>query len=431
MFVGRETELKFLNNYYTKEGSQILVVYGQRGVGKSALLKHFAEGKKSAFYTARACSAREQLYQWGNELREQGKDVSGYPSYEELFGHVFEKESTEKQILVVEEFHHIIKSDDAFLTELIRLLEFRRLARPVMVILCTSASGWVENSMITKIGGRAAALGGLLKVREFKFSEMRRLFPGYSMEDAMRIYAALGGIPGLWSSFDETLSAKENIIQNILRKDSRLYEEMSVYIAEELREPAVYYTILAAMARDCSKLNDIYRHTGFSRAKISVYLKNLMELELVEKMFAGTYRIANTYVRFYFRFLFPHKSMLNALNPREYYGKYIEAQYGAFAEEAYRQICKEVLMREYGFAEEWCWKTGMIYLTAVNSAGKVCVAACSYAKEYTEEDLDLLLLSMKKAKIHADSILLFGECQCTNAVLDRLQKDGIVFRSVQ
>ena len=44
----------------------------------------------------------------------------------------------------------------------------------------------------------------------------------------------------------------------------------------------------------------MYAHTGFSRAKISVYLKNLMELELVEKVLPGTYEICNAFVRFYF-----------------------------------------------------------------------------------------------------------------------------------
>lgn len=52
----------------------------------------------------------------------------------------------------------------------------------------------------------------------------------------------------------------------------------------------------------------MYAHTGFSRAKISVYLKNLMELELVEKVLPGTYEICNAFVRFYFCFLFPHQT---------------------------------------------------------------------------------------------------------------------------
>jgi len=431
MFIGREAELKFLNNYYAKEGSQILVVYGQRGVGKSALLQYFGKDKKCSFYTARACSAREQLYQWGSELREQGRDVARFPAYGELFEHVFEQEQTEKQILVVEEFHHIIKSDEAFLTELILMLEIRRLARPVMVILCTSASGWVENSMLTKIGNRATAISGLLKVREFKFEEMCRLFPGYKMEDAVRIYAALGGVPGLWSSFDDKLSAKDNMIQNILRKDCRLYEEMAVYIAEELREPAVYYTILSAMARDCSKLNDIYRHTGFSRAKISVYLKNLMELELVEKMFSGTYRIANSYVRFYFRFLFPHKSMLNSITPQEYYDKYVDKQYADYVEESYRQICREILAREAVITEEWCWKSGNVYLMSKSQEGLVTVGACSYAKEFTSEDYDWLLFCMKNAKVRADRIVLFGEAGCVDSLSRRIQQDGTILRSIQ
>ena len=326
MLVGREAELKFLNQYYAREGSQILVVYGQRGVGKSTLLRHFAEGRRSTFYTARACSAREQRYQWGLELAEAGKELSLYPDYQELFANVFSEEASEKQILVVEEFHQIIKSDDCFLTELIQLLNSRsgQADRAVMVILCTSASGWVENNMIARIGSKAVALSGLLKVRELKQEELRRIFTGYSPEDFACIYDVLGGVPGFWSCFDERLTAKENIIQNVLRKESRLYEELSIYIAQELREPAVYYTILSAMARDCNKLNDIYKHTGFSRAKISVYLKNLMELELVEKIASGTYQIASAYVKFYFRFVFPHKSMLNMLMPEEYYARYIE-----------------------------------------------------------------------------------------------------------
>ena len=36
---GRDGELRFLKQYYEREGSQILVVYGQRGVGKTALLR--------------------------------------------------------------------------------------------------------------------------------------------------------------------------------------------------------------------------------------------------------------------------------------------------------------------------------------------------------------------------------------------------------
>ena len=56
------------------------------------------------------------------------------------------------------------------------------------------------------------------------------------------------------------------------------------YISIELRELSVYNTILAALASGNNKLNDLFLKTGFSRAKISVYMKNLMAFDVVEKV---------------------------------------------------------------------------------------------------------------------------------------------------
>lgn len=64
MLTGREQETAFLENHYKRAGSQILVVYGQRGVGKTALLTAFTEKKATLRYTAGNCSAREQQYPW-------------------------------------------------------------------------------------------------------------------------------------------------------------------------------------------------------------------------------------------------------------------------------------------------------------------------------------------------------------------------------
>ncbi len=35
MFIGREAELKFLNDKYTDAGGQLIVLYGRRRVGKT------------------------------------------------------------------------------------------------------------------------------------------------------------------------------------------------------------------------------------------------------------------------------------------------------------------------------------------------------------------------------------------------------------
>ncbi len=63
MFLGRTSELNYLNAFYDSEGSQLLVVYGQKNIGKTSLLKEFVKGKPYHYYCARSASEREQTYE--------------------------------------------------------------------------------------------------------------------------------------------------------------------------------------------------------------------------------------------------------------------------------------------------------------------------------------------------------------------------------
>jgi len=417
--IGRNAELNFLEQYFQKENSQLLVVYGAKGIGKTRLLQEFCQDKNSSYYLARACSGPEQRYQWAMECKAKGLDIDRYPDWEALFA-AEQRNDGKKQVLVVDEFQHMVKGDDDFFRALCSYVDHVGASNPLLVILCTSASGWVENSMVERMGAGAAKISGFLKVRELSFASIRNIFPGYSLDDAVFGFAVLGGIPGYWKSFSENLSAKENMIANILTRESRLYEEMTVFLEQELREPAVYNTILATLARDCCKLNDIYKHTGFSRAKISVYLKILMELDLVEKVYSyetegrsnaqkGIYRISNPYVRFYFRYLFPNQSLMQLVEPEEFYEAKVKDSYPLFVEETYRKICREQMKTRYAQVGEWVGKSGNLDIVAVDDAGNVSVAACSYSREMNVEDYEWLIYSAKKARIKISEIFLFSE----------------------
>ena len=49
MLKGRERELAYLNKEYQSGSDRLLVLYGQKDVGKTALLAAFTEDKKAAF----------------------------------------------------------------------------------------------------------------------------------------------------------------------------------------------------------------------------------------------------------------------------------------------------------------------------------------------------------------------------------------------
>lgn len=165
-----------------------------------------------------------------------------------------------------------------------------------------------------------------------------------------------------------------------------------------------YNTILSALAQGINTLNELYLHTGFSRAKISVYLKSLMELELVEKVFSydtkghantrkGMYRIKNHAACFYYRFLYPHRSDAEMLPREVYYEKYVEKELKSFVDEYFKEICREYLEEENkkgklpvacGRIGEWVGKKGSLDIVAGDENGNMLIGTCIYKKPLGE-----------------------------------------------
>ncbi len=426
MLLGRAAELNYLNTCYDRVGSQILIVYGQKHIGKTTLVKEFIQDKPNYYYLARACSEREQRYQWGRQLILDGYSMDQFPSFYDIFAKIVHRDSG-KKVIVIDEFQHIVKACGGFMKELISFLHSQWNRDDVMVILCSSSIGWIENSMITRIGEAAYELSGFLKIREMPFDDIVERFPNFRIEECVEAYAILGGIPGLWNQFDDRLTIQQNICRNILDAGSFLFEEGERMLTEQLREPGVYNTIMASIAAGNYKLNDLYRHTEFSRAKISVYLKNLIELELVEKVFSydtagkenvqkGIYRISHPIVDFYYTYMYPHLSDLQTLSVGEFYNRYIAPDFRKYVAGYFKKICRQHVLKlndrhrlpiEVDSVGEWIGKIGALDIIAQDEEGHTLIGLCNWEKPMTYEDYENLLIYAKKAKINADYIYMY------------------------
>ncbi|MGN1147034.1 MAG: ATP-binding protein [Lachnospiraceae bacterium] len=428
MLLGRSAELNQLNHYYDREGSQIVVVYGQKNIGKTALIREFSQGKPTSFYLARSCSEREQVFLWGRELRDMEIGETAYPSYEEIFDAITEN-TTRKKIIVIDEFQNMIKTGSTFMKELVSFVHKKQNEGQVLVLLCSSSVGWVENSMIKKIGEAAYELSGLLKLKELKFKDCMDFFPNFDKKQCVEVYAILGGLPGLWVHFNDKLTVSENIMRNILNVSGSLFGEGERLLTEELRETAVYNTILASIANGRHKLNDLYLHTGFSRAKISVYLKNLMELEVVEKVFSydteghenaqkGIYRICNRFLHFYYQFIYPNMSRLLTETAEQFYQTYVEPSFRVFVAEYFKVVCREhledmnnrgLLPFFYDRTGEWVGKTGNIDIVMQDEEGHTILALCNYEKPVMSYgDYERLLACAAKARLDVGNVFLYS-----------------------
>ena len=429
MMLGRENELNYLNTAYAKDCSQIIVVYGRRGVGKTTLLKSFMQDKDVFYYQARETDERGQIRLLAKAGASQGlileKEIPD--EYAEIW-QALSFSSGQKKILILENFEQMVKHSASFVPSLTALLR-GNLPENIMILLCSSSIGFVENDLVPKIGREAQAISGFLKLRELKFCDLRKFFPLYSVEECVMIYSIFGGVPGLWQSFDRGMSVKENVCKHILAGTGRLRNEGDRPVREQFREPAVYYAILSALSQGNNKLNDLYHVTGFSRAKISVYIKHLIEIEIISKIFSfdtpdkenqkkGIYRISDPFVRFWFCYLYPNGSKLELLSPEQFFDDVIAPSFAAFCNEGFAHVCRETMLQLNAqdpvvepFAKSGVYegKNGNIDFIGQEKGGKYIVAFSDFEQAVvTQQTFQYYISVLQAAKLNPERIYLFA-----------------------
>lgn len=433
MLLGRNTELSALAESYHAGNNTLTVLYGRSGIGKTALLKEFIKDKPCIYYTAVQAAADQQLVfmrrAFASQLpSKQEQDLESQDGYESLF-QAAQQIQGEVKLVVIEEFQNIIKQNKAFMGQLAKLVSGALFKERVMVVCTSSSISWIENNLVSAIGADAAAITGFLKLKELSFVDTVRMFPKYAVPDCMLVYAITGGVPKYMAEFSDSLSIRGNICRNILADGRILRSEGSAYIREELRETALYNTILSHIAAGADKLNELHLLTGFGRDKISVYLKNLIEREIVDKIFSydtkgneytrkGLYRIKSGYTEFWYRYLYGMESQLEMLGAEAFYDRYILESINDFAKEAFVRVGTEyvALMDDMGRlpvkidrSGRWWGKNGDIDIVACSGDKKYLIGKCSWIEDkFTFGMFEELMYNVNLAGIGKDYIYLFS-----------------------
>ncbi len=439
----RHTELKKLEQQYEKNGNQFVVLYGREGCDKEALIRIFCKGKKFFYYRARKASAQEQCMQFGHEIEKQYDLSLAKYQYSEFFNRIRSGDAS-KLVVIIDEFQNIAKRDEEFFKAVLKLKAKKLYPGPVMIVLASSSVAWVEQELEGLLGDGTKKVDSMIKLDDLKFIDMVRSYPEYSVSDCVKAYGILGGVSSYMNRWNSKKDIRSNICKHILSPNGFLFEEAERFIGSELRELAIYDTILAAIAAGYRKLNDLFNQTGFSRAKISVYMKNLAAFEVVEKVSSfetggwenaqkGIYQIRSNYVNFWFRFVYPHLSDLYMMTPEKFYDTYIEKELDDYMNRYFVQVCMEYLellnmveklpIRIHK-AGTWVGKTGNIDIIAQDSARNNLIGLCNWSRpQLTYKMCEKLFDTMKKAKLKSDHYYLFSAKSFDEELLAKAKED--------
>ncbi len=360
MFIGRENELRFLEDKYHEKKAQLIVLYGRRRIGKTETLREFCKGKPHLFFSCTQSTDRVQLAKFSKRILREDipakQYISGFADWEKAFRAILDLPyGDKKKLVVIDEFPYMCKGNRSIPSVLQNLWDMEFKESNVMIILCGSAMSFIEKELLAEKNPLYGRATGIYKMNEMGFYDSARFFPDYPEEEKVLAYAVLGGVPHYLNQFSPELSVAENIKRNILTKGSVLYSEVEFLLHQELRETSIYNSIIEAVALGNTKLNDISQKSLVEdTSKTSVYLKNLIELGIVKREFSvdagtkekantsrGRYRLTDNFFRFWYTFGFANLSQLEDGDAEGVYEYLVAPALHEFASLTFEDVCKE------------------------------------------------------------------------------------------
>lgn len=383
-FINREYELSFLSEAYNKEGSQFIVLYGKRRVGKTTLVKEFAEKIPHVYFLADKTSEKDQLRALSEKVgilfEDEFLTSRGFGSWNDVFKYLKGKG---KVVIIIDEFPFLIESNQAIPSLFQKGWDEELKESGIFLVLLGSSIGMMETEVLSYRSPLFGRRTGQMLISPLDFWHARKFFPDKKLSEFMYIFSMLGGTPAYLLQFDPDLDLWANIRKHILVPEAYLFNEPEFILREELREPRNYFAILRAISMGKSRSGEIINETGFEKNIVGKYLSVLTDLKIVrrevpvtekssEKSKKGLYRIDDNFFRFWFSFVFPNKSFIEERELDYLIENKMRPRLDNFTSQTFEDVCrsyvKKGLLNDLKFNQvgRWWSKDSEIDLVGLN-----------------------------------------------------------------
>lgn len=356
MFYCREEELKKLNKRYQGNQFECVVVYGRRRVGKTALISEFCKDKRNIYFSALDTTAQENLRSLSKAIYNyQNPDLYNVPefrTYEDALEEITRIAEQERIVFVIDEYPYLAKAEQSISSRLQHLIDHTWSKSKIFLILCGSSMSFMEHQVLgyeSPLYGRRTAQ---FKIEPLTYKETAVFHPELSQEENALIYGITGGVPHYINKLGVHTGVDEALLENLFDRSGYLFEEPENLLKQELREPAVYNSIITAIAEGASRLNEIATKTGMETGPCTKYLKVLIELGIVRKETPITekigkksiYMLEDNFFRFWYRFVPRNIAAINSGRIEKNYTETVKKHLPDYMGLIFEKMCQDYLL---------------------------------------------------------------------------------------
>ena len=356
MFIGRKKELNTLNDLFNSNKFEFVVIYGRRRVGKTSLINKFIDQKEVIYFTGIESNEKQNLENFSNSIFEYYSGIESdntFSSFQTALEFVFKLSENKRIILVIDEYPYVAHASKSLASTLQLLIDKYKDTSKLMLILCGSSMSYMEDQVLAYKAPLYGRRTSQMKILPFEFEETCEYTHNMSDEDKAFVYGIVGGTPQYLLQFNSQLSVEENIKNNFLNPNSFLYEEPTNLLKQEVREPAIYTSIIFSIANGASKLSEISNKVGENTNVCSSYLKNLINLGIIKKEAPYNddssrkfiYSIDDNMFRFWYRFVLRNHSIITKGAVNLAYQR-IKPFLNEYMGLIFEEICKQYLWKQ-------------------------------------------------------------------------------------
>lgn len=356
MFYCREKELSTMNRRYEKGRFECAVIYGRRRVGKTALINEFCKDKETIYFSALNASAGENLEALSKAIytykNPEGSTAPTYQSYADALGEITAIAKKQRIVFVIDEYPYLAKAEKSLSSRLQHIIDHEWQESQLYFILCGSSMSFMEYQVLgyeSPLYGRHTAQ---FKIQALNYREITVFYPELDLRDQALLYGITGGIPHYMNKLDVENSLDDAILNHLLEPSGYLFEEPENLLKQELREPAIYNSIISAIAGGASHANEIATKVGLESGVCAKYLRVLLDLNILKKETPITekpgkktiYSIEDHFFRFWYRFVPRNMSAICAGRIRQVYAQAVKQYYPDYMGLVFEKMCQQYLL---------------------------------------------------------------------------------------
>ncbi len=359
MFYCRNDELRKLNKRYNDGAFECIVIYGRRRVGKTSIINEFCKDKPTIFFSAllegtdkdNLKTLSRAIYAYKEPEAEEAQ-APEYASFDSALDEITRLSGKERIVFVIDEYPYLAKAYPSISSRLQHLIDHTWKDGNMFLILCGSSMSFMENQVLGYQSPLYGRRTGQFKIEPLTYKETAVFNPELDDVTNAYVYGVTGGIPHYINKLNVRGDFRNALLENFFDRSAYLFEEPANLLKQELREPAVYNSVITAIAEGASHMNEVCTKTGIESGPCSKYLSVLINLGILKKETPMTekpgkktiYSIADSFFRFWYRFVPNNMTPIASGRMEKIYDKSVQAHLNDYMGLVFEKMCRDYLL---------------------------------------------------------------------------------------